>query len=149
MIVVIQEVRFVDITILVPCCDQEVTITARDILRGVLHRKETNDKVLVGCPNCSTALAMDQQMPTDTPLFEKWVKDNSEDENWLPCVPFLDERIGAEPNGSDVVGGKTLYRSGEGGPLMTRSAYMVQFGIDPEKALAKNPSMGGKPKNLG
>jgi hypothetical protein len=139
----------VDLKIIAPCCDEDVIITARDILRGVLHRKETLNKVLVGCPYCHTALQMDESMPTDTPLFEKWVNENKDDINWLPCVPFLDNTILAEPAGSAVIGHKTKYRAGAGTDLLTRYEYMVKFGQDPEKAVADNPSLGGKPHVLG
>lgn len=138
-----------DLKILAPCCDHDITITQRDILRGVIHRKETNDKVLVGCPYCHTALEMDESMPTDTPLFNAWVIENKDKSNWLPCVPFLDGTILAEPAGSTVIGHKTKYRAGAGTELLTRCEYMVKFGQDPERAIADNPSLGGKPFVVG
>lgn len=138
-----------DLKIMAPCCDRDVTITARDILRGILHRKETDDKVLVGCPYCHTALVMDESMPTDTPLFEKWVIENKDSLNWLPCVPFLDNTILAEPAGSVVIGHKTKYRAGAGTELLTRYEYMVKFGQDPERAVEDNPSLGGNPFVVG
>lgn len=138
-----------DIKIMAPCCDEDVIITNREILRGVLHRKETAGKVLVGCPWCHTALVMDESMPTDTPLFEAWVIENEKDADWQPCVPFLDTTILMEPVGSVVIGKKTKYRAGAGGPLLTRYQYMIKYGTDPEGALRDNPSIGGKPFVVG
>ena len=138
-----------EIDTLVPCCDQEVKISVAQILRGIMHEKlgETAGRVLVGCPNCSTALVMDPAMPTDFPLFQKWVVQQEEDPDWNPCVPLLDERIAAEPNGSVTIGGKTQYRPGDGGPLLNRYQYMMKYGIDPEMAESKREHT--KPKNLG
>ncbi|MHB8123487.1 MAG: hypothetical protein ACYDG4_15190 [Desulfuromonadaceae bacterium] len=134
-----------EIKIMAPCCDTDIIITARDILRGVLHRKETHNRVLVGCPWCHTALRMDEKMPTDTPLFEAWVRENKDDANWLPCVPWLDDTILGEPAGSVVIAHKTKYRAGAGTELLTRAQYMDKYGQDPERAVADNPSLGGKP----
>ena len=138
-----------DIQILAPCCDNDVTITNRDILRGILHQKETLGKVMVGCPTCHTVLVMAPDMPTDTPLFEKWVVQNKERADWNPCVPFLDERIEAEPAGSVEIAHKTMYRAGSGGKLLTRYEYMVLTGQDPERAIKDNDSLGGKPFVVG
>ena len=138
-----------DINDTAPCCDNDVTITNRDILRGILHQKETLGKVMVGCPDCHTVLVMDPTMPTDTPLFEKWVVQNKERADWNPCVPFLDERIEAEPAGSVEIAHKTMYRAGSGGKLLTRYEYMVLTGQDPERAIKDNTSLGAKPFVVG
>ena len=134
---------------MVPCCDSDVTITQRQILRGILHQKETKGLVMVGCPNCHTALYMPTDMPTDTPLFVAWINEHKDDPNWLPCVPFLDNRVLAEPAGAIIIGGRTMYRSGAGTPLLTRYEYMVQYGIDAEGAYKGNPSLGGQPRKVG
>jgi hypothetical protein len=129
-----------EIEVMVPCCDQVVKISATQIIRGIMHMKlgETQGAVLVGCPYCSTALKMDPQMPTDMPEFEKWVKAQEDNPDWNACVPFLDERILAEPTGTVVIGGRTMYRSGAGSPLLNRYQYMMEFGIDPEMAMTKH-----------
>ncbi|VVB62773.1 Uncharacterised protein [uncultured archaeon] len=138
-----------EIEVMVPCCDQVVKISATQIVRGIMHMKlgETRGAVLVGCPFCSTALVMNPDMPTDFPSFQKWVIENADNPDWNACVPFLDERILAEPAGTVVIGGKTMYRAGAGGPLLDRYQYMVQFGIDPEMAESKKPHQ--PPKVLG
>ena len=128
-----------EIEVLVPCCDQVVKISATQIVRGIMHEKlgETLGRVLVGCPYCSTALVMDPNMPTDMPEFQKWVVAQEDNPDWNPCVPLLDERIAAEPNGSVTINGKTKYRSGAGDELLDRYQYMLKYGIDPEMAESK------------
>lgn len=135
--------------VLVTCCDNVVTITGKQIRRGIGHMKETAGMVLVGCPHCSSALKMAPDMPLSDGVFSKWLVENEDDDSWLPCIKMLDSRMEDMPAGSVNEGGIIKYRPGNGSRLLDRYQYMMAHGIDPEMAMKNNPAMGGRPVRLG
>jgi hypothetical protein len=137
-----------DIETICPICEKDITIKARDIKLAVQHIKETNNKLLVGCPECCRVLLIPEKLP-EGGYLDEWIATIAENDDWCGCVPLLDPTQAKIPNGSYSDLGVTMYRPGSGGAPMRKRAYMLLYGIDPECHLAKNPSMGGKPKDLG
>ena len=132
-----------------PVCEKEISIRARDIKLAVQHRKDTGGKILVSCPDCCRALALEGDVPENMTVDE-WVSQMVENpDDWCGCVPMLDATQEEIPNGSYADLGVTFYRPGSGGKALKKRPYMFAYGIDPACHMAHNPSMGGKPVNLG
>jgi hypothetical protein len=125
-----------------PVCESDISIPGAEINLASSQRGKTAGNVLVGCPACARVLVI-----PDVPEkgIGKWIATIEENEDWLGCIPLMDEVPGIIPVGS--VGDLALkrYRAGANGPLLDRRAYMMQYGIDPKLHMQLNPSMGAKP----
>ena len=128
-----------------PVCEEEITITGREIKLASQHRAETGGRVLVSCPNCCRVLAMPDPIPEGEAELEAW--STSVDE--CCCVPLLNSDLVRMPAGSENNLGKKVYRPGGGGPTLMKRPYMARYGIDPERALEKMRGGEKKPFKIG
>jgi len=134
------------ITIDCVVCEKETTITARDIKLAIQHKKDTGGLILVSCNECCRVLVMPEGIPQDGAELEEWIVQAAEDpDDYCRCVPMLDSTQERIPAGSYADLGVTFYRPGGGGQPLKKRPYMYNYGIDPAKHIAKNPSMGGVP----
>jgi len=129
-----------------PVCETDISIPGAEINLASVQRGKTAGKVLVGCPACARVL----EAP-DVPEkgIGQWIAAIEENEDWLGCIPLMDEEQAKIPSG--YVGDLALrrYKAGEGGPLLDRRAYMLKYGIDPKLHMQLNPGMGAKPFDTG
>lgn len=132
------------IKIFCPVCETESQIDELEL--RIARRFAKNDDVLVSCKNCCRVLKVD----IDGEAFPHRVQEIIENEDWLPCVPFLDPEVLRMPSGMIDYHGLKLYKSGAGDEGLSRRDYMEKYGIDPECILKKmRPSkepvkLGGK-----
>lgn len=141
---IIGENRMTEIKTICPVCEKDITIADRDITLAVSHKEDTGGNVLVTCSECCRALVV----PVEGDPAE-WIAEASQDDDWNGCVPMLDDTEIKKPSGSRGDLGVLEYIPGDGGPAMRKRPYMWKYGINPECHMAKNPSMGKKPKVLG
>ena len=134
-----------EITTVCFVCEEDITITERDIKLAIQHKKDTGGKVLVSCPNCCRVLVMPEDMPEEGADLAQWIT-NVDD---VMCVPMLEEDYIRIPAGKTTILGKTTYMPGGGSGGLMKRPYMFKYGINPECALAKNASQGGKPIVIG
>ncbi len=132
-----------------PVCEKEISISARDIKLAISHRKETNGKILVSCPECCRALVLESEQIGEDQTIDEWIGTIAENPDWCGCVPMLDSTQERIPNGSYADLGVTFYRPGGGGKPMKKRQYMATYGINPECHMKKNPGVGGKPFQIG
>lgn len=133
-----------DIATICPVCEEDITISAREIKIASQHRKETGGKVLVSCPECCRTLVLPDPIPEGEAELEEWtvsVKD-------CCCVPLLSDDDVKMPNGPEDRLGKKLWRPGGGGPSLMKRPYMFRYGINPETMWAKMNG-GQKPFKIG
>jgi hypothetical protein len=133
-----------DIIIECPKCEREITLTTKEIKRSIERKSETGNVPLVSCPECCRVLIL-PEVPKDEAALETWEPnvDNT------VCIPFLDDTAIRMPNGMVEDLGVRKYTAGSGETGLAKRAYMRKYGINPECAYTKNPSMGGKPIKLG
>ena len=117
-----------------PVCDQDIEITDDAIRHSIVHLPETNNVLLVSCPNCCRALVPNA---TGDRLQELSVVLPGQAENWLACVPLLEPQLIQEPNGCNDYQGEKVYRPGDGNDQLRRYPYMFKYGIDPACMWAK------------
>jgi hypothetical protein len=141
---IIGENQMDEIATICPVCEEDITISEREIRLAIQHKQDTGGNVLVSCPNCCRVLVMPVNMPEGAEL-EQWIT-NVED---VVCVPILNDDYIRLPTGKTVLLGKTTYMSGGGDAALMKRPYMFRYGINPECALAKNPSEGKKPFVIG
>jgi hypothetical protein len=122
-----------DITTDCPICEEEITITGREIKLASQHRKETGGKVLVSCPKCCRVVALPDPIPDGEAELEEWATDIKD----CCCVPILNEEDVRLPNGIIDNQGKKAWRPGGGGPALMKRLYMFRYGINPETMWAK------------
>ena len=127
-----------------PVCEEDITITDRDIKLSIQHKGDTGGKILVSCQNCCRVLVMPEDMPQGADL-DQWITDVGD----VVCVPILNDDYIRIPAGKTVLLGKTTYMPGGGSGALMKRPYMFRYGINPECALAKNVSEGGKPFVIG
>jgi len=130
-----------DISIICPVCEEDIIIPAREIKLAVRHKATTCGKALVGCPNCSRALALPDPLPETDAELEAWPGNISD----VLCIAMLNDEDVKIPAGKFDNLGKVVYRPGGGGPALMKRPYMAKYGIDPEKALAKMGRGGEEP----
>lgn len=122
-----------EITTICPVCEEDITISPRELKIASQHRAETGGRVLVSCPNCCRVLALPDPIPEGEAELEAWAADVSD----CCCVPLLNDEDVRMPNGCINNLGKKVYRPGGGGPALMKRAYMARYGIDPERAWKK------------
>jgi hypothetical protein len=139
------------ITIDCPVCENETTITAKEIRMAVQHRGKTGGKILVFCDQCCRALVLPEGVPTDGAALEQWIVSEEEDpQDCCGCVPMIDGDLEMfKPNGGYADLGLWFYKPGNGGKPLPEREYRYAYGISPKCHNAKNPGLGGKPKVLG
>lgn len=137
-----------DVNITCPVCEEDVTITAREIRLAMQHRNETGGKALVSCSNCCRVMVLPDNIPEGDVELEEWIVKQAESNDWLACLRLLEPELEKEPLGCNDYNGKKLYIAGLGGQGLTKRAYMFAFGIDPERMLAKK-GLSGKPFKIG
>jgi len=125
-------------------CENDISITEREIKLAIQHKGDTGGKILVSCPECCRVLVMPADTPEGSDLVQ-WITDVQD----VVCVPILNDDYIRIPAGRETLLGKTSYKPGGGDRSLGKRAYMFRYGINPECALAKNPSMGGKPFKIG
>jgi hypothetical protein len=125
-------------------CEKDISITEREIKLAIQHKGETGGKILVSCPECCRVLVMPDDTPEGADLSQ-WITYVQD----VVCVPILDDDYIRIPAGKVVLLGKTSYKPGGGDQALGKRAYMYRYGINPECAVAKNPSVGGKPFKIG
>lgn len=130
----------VEIETICPICEEDITISSRELKISSQHRKETGGKVLVSCPNCCRVLALPDPIPEEEAELEAW-STSVED---CCCVPLLNDEDVRIPNGVMDNLGKKAYRPGGGGPALMKRAYMARYGINPETMWAR--MQGGEKK---
>jgi hypothetical protein len=123
-----------------PVCENDISITEKEIKRAIMAKGETGGKVLISCPEDCRVLVMPADMPEGAELSQ-WITDVQD----VVCVPILDDDYIRIPAGQVILLGKKTYKPGGGDQALGKRAYMYRYGINPECAIAKNPSMGGKP----
>lgn len=141
-----------DIQTTCPICEQDVTITVREIELSLQHRGETGGKALVSCSKCCRVMVLPEQVSSEGGKMdlEEWLlQPENVDGDWCPCVRLLDEEQEKEPAGDIDSHGKKLYRPGGAGDPLMKRPYMAKYGINPECMLAKmraNPGVtaGGR-----
>jgi hypothetical protein len=135
-----------DITIDCPVCEESVTIKARDIRLAIQHKKETDGKILIWCPECCRVLELPEATPQDGVALDEWLGNMAENpDDWCGCVPVLDDTVVRIPNGGYADLNVWYWRPGGGGKALRKRRYMLEYGIQPECHNKKNPAMGGKP----
>ncbi len=133
-----------------PVCEEEVEISARDIRLAIQHKNKTGGKALVSCPECCRVLVLPEGVPESGDALEEWVTKEAENpEDCCGCVPVLDENVVKTPTGGYKDLNVWYYRPGGGGNALRKREYMLEYGINPECYMNKNPSMGGKPTKVG
>lgn len=133
-----------EIETICPVCEEDITIAEREIKLAIQHKGESGGKILVSCPECCRVLVMPEDMPEGAEL-EQWITDVED----VVCVPILNDDYIRIPTGQTILLGKKTYMSGGGDAPLMKRAYMARYGINPECAIAKNPSMGSKPFKIG
>lgn len=129
------------IELICPVCENDISISTREIKLAISHKKETGGNVLVSCPECCRVLVMPLGVPEDTEAVEQWITDVDN----VTCVPLLNGDYVRIPSGSITLLGRTTYKPGGGDTALPKRQYMFRYGINPECAVSKNPSLGGKP----
>jgi len=92
---------------------------------------------MLPCPECCRVLVPDEAVPGGEGELIQWIAAKDEDDNWLKCIPMLDPMHEKMPSGSVEHHGVKEYRAGAGDEPLTKRAYMVKYGIDPECSLKK------------
>jgi hypothetical protein len=92
-----------------PVCEEDITITDRDIKLSIQHKGDTGGKILVSCQNCCRVLVMPEDMPQGADL-DQWITDVGD----VVCVPILNDDYIRIPAGKTVLLGKTTYMPGGG-----------------------------------
>jgi hypothetical protein len=133
-----------DLEVLCPVCENDISISAREMKLALSHKKETGGKPIVSCPECCRCLLL-PEMPENGADLEQWITDVSD----AVCIPMLDDEYIREPTGYSSHLGVRVYTSGAGETGLPKRTYMFKYGINPECAIAKNPNMGGKPFKIG
>ena len=124
-----------------PVCENDISITEKEIKLAIRAKPDTGGKILVSCPECCRVLVMPEGMPEGADLAQ-WITDVQD----VVCVPILDDDYIRLPSGGGIeILGKKTYKPGGGDQALGKRAYMYRYGINPECAVAKNPSVGGKP----
>ena len=125
-----------------PVCDHEFEITKGMISIAMNHRHETGSVVLVADPwngdrdnpeGCCRALIIpspDDKNGTVSPE-EYYVQLGGDSDDYLDCIPLLEDQIAKEPDGMIDYQGEKVYRPGDGSAPLRRWDYMFKFGIDP------------------
>jgi hypothetical protein len=139
-------IKIPDLEIICPVCEEEISISAQDLKLASVQRGKTEGKVLVGCPKCARVL----EVP-DVPEkgIGQWIATITENDDWLGCVPLMDEEQAKIPGGSVGDLAFKRYRAGQNGPLLDRRTYMWTYGVDPKIHMSLNPSMGAEPFDTG
>jgi hypothetical protein len=128
-----------------PVCDEDIEIVASQLVRSVLHLKETNNILMAGCPNCCRALQLPIEMPADgIANVEEWAQQQVDDGDWISCVRMLEPELEQEPNGEIDYQGEKVYTPGDTTIHLRRYPYMYSYGVDPKCMWAK--MQGGKTK---
>ncbi|MCK9571282.1 hypothetical protein M0R72_20200 [Candidatus Pacearchaeota archaeon] len=127
-----------------PVCESDISVTEREIKLAIQHKGDTGGKILVSCPECCRVLVMPSDMPEGSDLTQ-WITDVQD----VVCVPILNDDYIRIPTGQTILLGKKTYMSGGGDQALMKRPYMYRYGINPECALAKNASIGGKPFKIG
>jgi hypothetical protein len=138
------------ITIDCPVCEEETTITEKEIRMAIQHRGSTGGKILVFCDQCCRALVLPEDVPTDGAALEQWITAEEENpDDCCECVPMLDRNQEITPNGGYADLNLWYYRPGNGKTPLPERRYRYTYGISPKCYQAKNPSMGGTPTRVG
>jgi hypothetical protein len=122
-----------DLETICPVCEEDITISSREIALAIQHKKSTGGRTLVSCPECSRALVLPEGIPATEDYIEVWIG-NIDD---VLCVPMRNDEDIRLPNGFVDNVGKKAWRPGGGGPALAKRPYMFKYGIDPERAWAK------------
>jgi len=124
-----------DLKAICPVCDNDIVIPDRTIKIAVKRKADTGGRVLLTCPECCRVLVPEGDVPAEEKYLTQWIVQMAEDDNWLPCIPMLDPMHEKMPTGYVSHHGVKEYRSGAGDEPLTRRAYMLEYGIDPECSL--------------
>jgi len=119
------------IKIFCPVCETESEIDELEI--RIACRFANDDNVLISCKNCCRVLRID----IDGNTFPQKMQEIIDNDDWLPCAPFLDPEVLKMPSGVIDYNGLKLYKSGSGDEGLTKRDYMTKCGIDPECMLKK------------
>jgi hypothetical protein len=122
-----------DINIICPVCENDITISARNIKLAVRNKLKTGGSYLVSCPDCCRTLRLPNDTPESDVELDEW-PGNIED---VTCISFLNDEDIRLPAGMIDNLGKKKYRPGGAGPLLEKHEYMMKYGINPECAIEK------------
>ena len=128
-----------------PVCEQDISISARELLIAARMKENTGGRALTGCPLCARALVLPEAIPTTEAMLEQWLG-NIED---VLCVPLLNDIDVRLPNGYLENLGARTWRPGGGGPALAKRPYMLKYGVDPEIAWAKMKKEKLEPFKIG
>ena len=134
-----------DLLTICTVCENDITISGREILLASRQKAVTGNRVLVGCPSCFRSLVLPEGAPTEDSALDAWVGNVAD----TMCVPMLNEEDIRLPNGCIDNLGKKVYRPGGCGSALQKRQYMFKYGMDPEKAWAAMSPETTKPFHIG
>lgn len=120
-----------DVEVFCPVCEADSVIAEKEIRNAMRQKGKTGEMVLITCPECCHV------MYGDPNALVQWegVKDQV-DPMALGCLE-LTGIVAKVPAGSVTESGVPMYNPGGGGNALTKRAYMLKHGINPECYLAK------------
>ncbi len=103
-----------DLSVICPVCDKDIVIPERAITIAVKRRSETGGKILLSCPECCRVLIPAEDVPTADTELRQWIVEKAETQNWLECIPLLDDIVAKMPSGFVEHHGVRQYRPRRG-----------------------------------